>query len=153
MKSEDIVTREYDDGLYPAEFVNIAEASGVPPQKIRLKVGTPVMILLNLNAASGMRNGSKSILRRTRPRRVEVDIAPERNSGLREFTARLPLQSSDSDPPFPSGRYHTPPSALLRNYSQQNPATDHPARRIAPNSKCISPRSVVCGNGPGDGEA
>ena len=99
LKSADSVSRDEDAGLYPAEFSNRIEVSGTPPHQLRLKVGMPVMILRNLNAANGMCNGSKAIVRRIHPRCVEVEIFPEKKSGKREFTPpaslyRLPTRVS-----------------------------------------------------------
>ena len=94
LKSEDSVARDEDAGLYPAEFSNSIEVSGIPPHQLRLKVGMTVMMLRNLNAASGMRNGSKAIVRTIRPRSFEVEIFNGGKSGQREFTpdslCRLP---------------------------------------------------------------
>ena len=107
-KSADSVSRDEDAGLYPAEFLNSVDVSGNPPNQLRLLVGMPVIILRDLNAASGMCNGSKAIVRRIRHRCVEVEISPEKKTGKREFTTRLPLQAPDSGAPFALVRYQCP---------------------------------------------
>ena len=112
LKGADSVSRDEGAGLYRAEFLNIIEVSGTPPRRLRLKLGMPVMILRNLNAANGMCNGSNAIVR-IHPRCFEVEIFPEKKSGKREFSPRLPLQAPDSGLPFNLARYQFPHSAIL----------------------------------------
>ena len=50
-----------DDLLYPVEYLNSINCSELPLAKLKLKVGCPVMILRNLNAAEGVCNGSRGI--------------------------------------------------------------------------------------------
>ena len=71
-KREGSVSRGVDAAIYPAGCATSIEVSGIPHRQLRLKVGTPVMILRNRNAAGGMCNGSKSIVRRIRTRCGEV---------------------------------------------------------------------------------
>ena len=44
--------------LYPVEYLNSINCSGLPLHKLQLKVGCPVMILRNLNPGEGVCNGS-----------------------------------------------------------------------------------------------
>jgi hypothetical protein len=39
--------------MYPTEYLNMITASGLPLHKLTLKVGSPVMVLHNLNPAEG----------------------------------------------------------------------------------------------------
>ena len=115
IKSADSVARGADAGLYPAEFLISIDVSGIPPRHLRLEVGIHVMILRNLNAAHGLRNGSNAIVRRIPPMRVGSDLFSSKNSGLREFIPRRPLQPSAAALPFTLARYQLPHAALLRN--------------------------------------
>jgi hypothetical protein len=49
---------------YPVEYLNEINCSGLPLAKLELKLGCPVMILRNLDAAHGVCNGSRGILTR-----------------------------------------------------------------------------------------
>ena len=50
---------ETDAHLYPTEFLNSLSPSGMPPHKMGLKVGCPVMLLRNLDPKHGHCNGTK----------------------------------------------------------------------------------------------
>ncbi|KAL6740115.1 hypothetical protein Aduo_013502 [Ancylostoma duodenale] len=45
--------------LYPTEYLNSLEPSGMPPHELRLKKGAIVMLLRNLDVASGLCNGTR----------------------------------------------------------------------------------------------
>ena len=55
------------DKLYGTEYLNQLQPSGLPEHKLRLKVGTPVMLLRNLNLARDPCNGSRYVVREMRP--------------------------------------------------------------------------------------
>jgi hypothetical protein len=50
--------------MYPTEYINMITASGLPLHKLTLKVGSPVMVLCNLNPSKGVCNGTKGIITR-----------------------------------------------------------------------------------------
>ena len=43
---------------FPLEFLNTITPEGLPPHKLRLKVGIPVMLVRNLDQAGGKANGT-----------------------------------------------------------------------------------------------
>jgi ATP-dependent DNA helicase PIF1 len=47
---------------YPSEFLNTLEVSGMPSHKLPLKIGTPAMLLHNLNPLTGLCNGTRLIV-------------------------------------------------------------------------------------------
>ncbi|CAK9293163.1 unnamed protein product [Gordionus sp. m RMFG-2023] len=53
--------------FYPTEFLNTLNISGLPPYKLSLKVGIPIILMGNLNSASGLSNGTKLIITSLRP--------------------------------------------------------------------------------------
>ncbi len=60
------IEEELDDAatLYPVEFLQNFNASGLPCAKLALKVGCPLMLLRNLDPANGLCNGTRMILTR-----------------------------------------------------------------------------------------
>ncbi|XP_028753423.1 uncharacterized protein LOC114713014, partial [Neltuma alba] len=45
--------------LYTTEFLNTINCSGLPPHRLALKVGCPVMLIRNIDQASGLCNGTR----------------------------------------------------------------------------------------------
>ena len=56
--------REDAEMMYPAEYLNSINVSGLPLSKLSLKVGCPVMVLRNLNSQEGVCNGTRGIVTR-----------------------------------------------------------------------------------------
>ena len=61
------------DKLYGTEYLNQLQPSGLPEHKLRLKVGTPVMLLRNLNLALDQCNGSRYVVREMRPNSILLE--------------------------------------------------------------------------------
>jgi len=47
--------------IYPTEYLNSLELSGLSPAKLQLKVGCPIMLLCNIAPKQGLFNGSHLI--------------------------------------------------------------------------------------------
>jgi ATP-dependent exoDNAse (exonuclease V) alpha subunit len=74
---------------YPVEYLNEINCSGMPLAKLEVKIGCPIMILRNLDAAHGVCNGSRGILRRFRNRVLEVELLTGDHAGERVFIPRI----------------------------------------------------------------
>ena len=95
---DNIVTEEPNDpahALYPLEFLNSLEPSGLPPHRLTLKNGMLVMLLRNLS--STLSNGTRLIIRRISPSILECSIP-----GTNEIVdiPRIALQTGDGELPF-----------------------------------------------------
>jgi hypothetical protein len=76
-----------NSNLYPVEFLNSLNVSGLPLAHIPLKPGCPLMLLRNIDPANGLCNGTRMILLdvRTRVLRCRIlggDHAGKRSSSL-----------------------------------------------------------------------
>ncbi|GJX78002.1 DNA helicase, partial [Tanacetum coccineum] len=49
--------------LYPTEYLNTITFPGFPPHELELKVGSPIMLLRNVNLSEGLCNGTRMIIR------------------------------------------------------------------------------------------
>ncbi|GKB16512.1 DNA helicase, partial [Tanacetum coccineum] len=58
--------------LYPVEHLNTLKLPGFPPHHLELKFGSPVMILMNLNLAGGLGNGTRMIVWQLMTKMIEV---------------------------------------------------------------------------------
>ncbi|KAG3091379.1 hypothetical protein PI124_g16815 [Phytophthora idaei] len=59
LDGDDELERQEHGDLYPPEFLNTISLSGMPPHKLKLKVGAPVMLIRNLNTKEGLCNGTR----------------------------------------------------------------------------------------------
>lgn len=48
---------------YPIEFLNSLSAGGLPPHKLILKPGSPIILLCNIHPSSGLCNGTRMVCR------------------------------------------------------------------------------------------
>lgn len=61
-----------ETGLYPVEYLNSLDISGMPVSKLELKVGCPIMLLCNLNPRAGLCNGTRGVVTRMTRRVLEM---------------------------------------------------------------------------------
>ena len=63
--------------VYPTDFINSLNPSGMPPHAMTLKVGAPVMLLRNLctGPRNSLRNGTPLIILKLGQKVLEVEIA------------------------------------------------------------------------------
>ncbi|GJW80616.1 ATP-dependent DNA helicase PIF1-like protein [Tanacetum coccineum] len=48
----------FDDSIYTTEFLNGIRMSGIPHHNINVKIGTPVMLMRNIDQRAGLCNGT-----------------------------------------------------------------------------------------------
>jgi hypothetical protein len=66
--------------LLPEEFLNTLTPQGLPPHKLSLKVGCPILLLRNLYKSMGLANGTRLIVTELcRPTRPLTRSAPYYN--------------------------------------------------------------------------
>ena len=58
-ESADEIDQDGSDILYPVEFLNSLQPSGMPPHRLMTKIGAPVILLRNLNPSQGLCNGTR----------------------------------------------------------------------------------------------
>nr|GEY64748.1 DNA helicase [Tanacetum cinerariifolium] len=54
--------------LYPKEYLNTLSFTGLPPYRLELKIGTPIMLLRNIDIAGGLCNGTRLIVTQLLPK-------------------------------------------------------------------------------------
>ena len=106
---DDVVDREdFEEELYPAEFLNSLSFSGLPAHKLRLRVGAIVMLLRNLNGQQGLCNGTRLQVCRMMHNCIDAMILNGSHMGNRVILPKLELSSSDSTLPFQIKRTQLP---------------------------------------------
>ena len=84
--------------LYPVEFLNFLQPAGLPPHRLDLKVGMPLMVVRNL--ALGISNGTRLILKKMMEKCLETVVATGPQKGQQLFLPMLSITPSDTSLPF-----------------------------------------------------
>jgi ATP-dependent DNA helicase PIF1 len=88
------------DSLYPVEFLNTLQFSGIANHELELKVGVPILLLRNLNQSIGLCNGTRLIIKRLGQHVIEARIIAKNNVNKRVFIPRVIMSPSGIDWPF-----------------------------------------------------
>ncbi|GJT02293.1 DNA helicase [Tanacetum coccineum] len=86
--------------LYPKEYLNSLSFTGLPPHKLTLKVGAPIMLLRNINITGGLCNGTRLIVSQLLPKVIEARIITGTKINQKVFIPRIPLTMKDPRTPF-----------------------------------------------------
>ena len=101
---------EEDDPMlnYLPEYLNKINCSGLLLSKLELKVGCPIMVLRNLDAANGVCNGSRGILTRCSNRVLEMELITGDFVGKKIFIPRTCNVPTDEQVAFKFTRRQFP---------------------------------------------
>uniref|UniRef100_A0A453CJQ1 ATP-dependent DNA helicase n=1 Tax=Aegilops tauschii subsp. strangulata TaxID=200361 RepID=A0A453CJQ1_AEGTS len=82
---------------YPAEFLNSLTPNGLPPHILKLKINCPIILLRNIDPASGLCNGTRLIVRGFMRNAIDAEIVLGQHASKRVFLPRIPLCPSDDE--------------------------------------------------------
>lgn len=94
-----------DVQLYPTEFLNSIDPSGLPPHKLVLKENTIVMLIRNLNSKRGLVNGLRLIVKQLNEFNI---VAQTIDTNELVIIPRIVLTPSDPTMPFTFTRKQFP---------------------------------------------
>ncbi|XP_022027999.1 uncharacterized protein LOC110929180 [Helianthus annuus] len=80
-------TNNYDEmcALYPPEFLNTLNFSGISNHRLQLKIGAPVILMRNLNLQKGLCNGTRLVVTQISRRVIEAIIITDVFGALRAW--------------------------------------------------------------------
>jgi hypothetical protein len=110
-EEEGVARRTSDANLhhnYPIEYLNSLLFSGLPPHKLRLKIGCIVMLLRNLDLHHGLCNGVRLRVLEIGPRFLKCEIITGSNAGNIALLPRIALNPDDDKLPFQMQRLQFP---------------------------------------------
>ena len=110
LSQDSIVDNEDDrvDARFPIEFLNGLKSSSLPPHRLRLTVGCPIMLLRNIMPQEGLCNGTRLICTSLSRFVLGATIITGTHAGNRVFIPRIPCCPSDLDMPFKFRRLQFP---------------------------------------------
>ena len=106
-KSEINVECESFDIMTPA-FLSSLKTSGLPNHIIKLKFGTPIMLIRNIDQSEGLCNGTRLIVTRMAPHVLEAKIISGKNIGNMTYIPKMDMSPSQSPWPFKLNRRQFP---------------------------------------------
>ncbi|XP_031108559.1 ATP-dependent DNA helicase PIF1-like [Ipomoea triloba] len=94
--------------VHTTEFLNSLKCSGVPNHSLSLKVGSPIMLLRNIDHSIGLCNGTRLIVTKLGNHVIEAKILCGIHYGTNVLIPRLSLTPSDPILPFKFQRKQFP---------------------------------------------
>jgi ATP-dependent DNA helicase PIF1 len=95
--------------LLPEEFLNTLTPQGLPPHKLSLKVGCPILLLRNLNKSMGLANGTRLIVTELRQHTIKAQIVTQGAFYMTEvIIPRIDLVTDNKQLPFQFRRRQFP---------------------------------------------
>ncbi|XP_074377141.1 uncharacterized protein LOC141718661 [Apium graveolens] len=107
--AEDFGGSEADlNSIFPTEYLNSLNMSGLPSHELKLKVGVVVMLTQNLNQTLRLCNDTRMIVTKCLKNRVQCEVICGTYVGTRHFIPRMELIPSDTRLPFKLVRKQLP---------------------------------------------
>lgn len=98
---DSIDTHDDDERLnFPEDLLNNITPNGMPPHKLTLKVGMPVILLRNLSLKDGLINGARLVVLEVTHFVMKAQIATRKFTGRLVLIPRMDLTSNDPTYPF-----------------------------------------------------
>ena len=85
-----------DYNLYSQEYLNTITLSSIPMHSISLKIGYPIILLLNLDPSASLYNSTQLIVTTLRTRVIKAKILSETHAENAAFILRLSLVTAAS---------------------------------------------------------
>ena len=99
--SYDTICKSTDDAdnvenLYSTKFLNTISCSGLPPHKLILKVGAPIMLLRNIDQRSDLCNGTRLQITRIGKNVIEATMLTPSKKNEKVLITRIDMNPSEN---------------------------------------------------------
>ncbi|XP_019199145.1 PREDICTED: uncharacterized protein LOC109192894 [Ipomoea nil] len=97
--SDAVCKADGDNGIFgdvhTPEFLNSIRVSGLPNHALTLKIGSPVMLMRNIDHSLGLCNGTRLIITKLADHVIEGEILTGPNKGTKVLITRMSMSPSD----------------------------------------------------------
>ncbi|CAN7080984.1 unnamed protein product [Brassica oleracea var. botrytis] len=97
-----------DDSVFSPEFLNSIKTSGLPNHSLRLRIGTPVMLLRNIDPDVGLCNGTRLQITQLANHIIGARVITGKRVGEKVFLHRILITPTDTKLPFKMRRRQFP---------------------------------------------
>ena len=94
--------------VYSPEFLRSLKIPDLSPDKLKLKIGVPIILLRNLNPSEGLCNGTRLIVHGLQSKVIDAEIITGSYIGKRVFIPQITLSPSENNLPFTLKRLQFP---------------------------------------------
>ncbi|XP_019179093.1 PREDICTED: uncharacterized protein LOC109174309 [Ipomoea nil] len=116
--SDAVCKADGDNGIFAdvhtPKFLNCIRVSGLPNHTLTLKIGSPVMLMRNIDHSLGLCNGTRLIITKLADHVIEGEILTGPNKGTKVLILRMSMSPSDPRLPFKFRRRQFP---LMLSYA------------------------------------
>ncbi|XP_019157984.1 PREDICTED: uncharacterized protein LOC109154705 [Ipomoea nil] len=110
--SDAVCKADGDNGIFgdihTPEFLNSIRVSGLPNHALTLKIGSPIMLMRNIDHSLGLCNGTRLIITKLADHVIEGEILTGPNKGTKVLIPRMSISPSDPRLPFKFQRRQFP---------------------------------------------
>ena len=110
-ESADSIVHVNDDseaGLFPTEYLNSINSSGLPPHLLTVKIGSPLLLIRNLNPKQGLCNGTRLVVKEVMNRLLKVEIMNGSHARHIAWIPRIDHLTAENFLPFTMNRRQFP---------------------------------------------
>lgn len=75
--------------VYTQEYLNSIKVSGLPNHVLKLKIGTPIMLLRNIDPIGGLCNGTRLLVTQIAKHVIQTRLITGNNVGEKVFIPRM----------------------------------------------------------------
>ncbi|XP_051134181.1 uncharacterized protein LOC127253573 [Andrographis paniculata] len=86
------VTKDPSQQAHYEDYLNTLTPNGMPPHRLVLKTGAPIMLLCNLDPTNGLSNGTRLVCKQITRNLLQAEIATGPQKGTLCFIPRIPLK-------------------------------------------------------------
>ncbi|XP_051150021.1 uncharacterized protein LOC127264505 [Andrographis paniculata] len=89
------VTKDPSQQAHYEDYLNTLTPNGMPPHRLVLKTGAPIMLLRNLDPTNGLSNGTRLVCKQITRNLLQAEIATGPQKGTLCFIPRIPLKPNN----------------------------------------------------------